>query len=667
MKKSIHNFSLTVIIALIIMLIGSSVFAQSPEAFKYQAIARDAGGNVLANQSVSLKISILKTSDTGTPVYVETHTVTTNSFGLINLNIGTGTIVSGNFSGIDWANDKYYLKVEMDPVGGTSYQAMGTSQLLSVPYALYAKSTGNITETDPIFTNSVAHGIIGADTASWNATWKIGGNTGTIEGTNFIGTTDNKYFSIRTNNTEKVRITTKGQIETYNTGQSIFIGEGAGAYDDLSNNQNVFIGYKAGYANTSGNYNTANGYQALSSNTTGNNNTANGFKSLYSNTTGYNNTANGNFALSSNTTGNNNTANGDEALYSNTTGNYNTANGWGALYSNTTSNNNTASGWGALFSNTTGNYNTANGTSALYFNTTGYGNTANGDEALYSNTTGYYNTANGYYALYSNTNGYYNTANGFAALYYNTTGYYNTANGSQALYYNTTGTNNVALGPYAGLGASNINFNNCTFIGASSYPTVARTNVTMLGYGITNAQCTGDNQVLLGNTSITQIRAQVSSITTYSDARMKFNIKDDVKGLDFIMKLKPVTYNEDPTVLHKIWGTPDSLLKNLDHSQIKQQRFIGFLAQDVEQAAKESGFAFPGIDVPSNDKEVYSLRYVDFIMPMVKAIQEQQGIIEELKIENEKLKNANSEQQKEIEKLKTDLQDLKELIINNQK
>jgi FtsZ-binding cell division protein ZapB len=633
MKKSIHNFSLTVIIALIIMLIGSSVFAQSPEAFKYQAIARDAGGNVLANQSVSLKISILKTSDTGTPVYVETHTVTTNSFGLINLNIGTGTIVSGNFSGIDWANDKYYLKVEMDPTGGTSYQAMGTSQLLSVPYALYAKSTGNITETDPIFTNSVAHGIIGADTASWNATWKIGGNTGTIEGTNFIGTTDNKYFSIRTNNTEKVRITTKGQIETYNTGQSIFIGEGAGAYDDLSNNQNVFIGYKAGYANTSGNYNTANGYQALSSNTTGNNNTANGFKSLYSNTTGYNNTANGNFALSSNTTGNNNTANGDEALYSNTTGNYNTANGWGALYSNTTSNNNTASGWGALFSNTTGNNNTANGTSALYFN-----------------TTGYYNTANGYYALN-----------------FNTTGYGNTAYGSIALYYNVTGNNNVALGRYAGLGSSNIDFNNCTFIGANSYPTVARTNVTMLGYGIANGQCTGDNQVLLGNTSITQIRAQVSSITTYSDARMKFNIKDDVKGLDFIMKLKPVTYNEDPTILHKIWGTPDSLLKNIDHSQIKQQRFIGFLAQDVEKAAKESGFAFPGIDVPSNDKEVYSLRYVDFIMPMVKAIQEQQGMIDELKIENENLKNANSEQQKEIEKLKSDLQDLKELIINNQK
>ncbi len=576
MKKGINNLSVAVIIALIIMLIGSSVFAQSPEAFKYQAIARDAGGNILSNHNVSLKISILKTNDTGTSVYIETHTVTTNSFGLINLNIGTGTIVSGDFSSIDWANDKYYLKVEMDPAGGTSYQAMGTSQLLSVPYALNAKSS----ETT-------------------NDGWKMTGNTGTIEGTNFIGTTDNKYFSIRTNNTEKVRITTKGQIETYNTGQSIFIGEGAGENDVLSNNKNVFIGYKTGYANTTGNNNTATGYQAL-----------------YSNTSGYYNTANGYQTLSFNTTGSNNTANGLKSLYS----------------------------------NTTGSNNTANGSSALSFNTTGYSNTANGSGALYSNTSGYYNNANGY-----------------AALYYNTTGYFNTANGSQALFYNTTGNNNVALGRNAGLGASNIDFNNCTFIGANSYPTQARTNVTMLGYGIYDGQCTGDNQVLLGNTAVTQIRAQVSSITTYSDARMKFNVKDDVKGLDFIMKLKPVTYNEDPTILHKIWGTPDSLLKNIDHSQIKQQRFIGFLAQDVEKAAKESGFAFPGIDVPSNDKEVYSLRYVDFIMPMVKAIQEQQGMIDELKIENENLKNANSEQQKEIEKLKSDLQDLKELIINNQK
>ena len=108
----------------------------------------------------------------------------------------------------------------------------------------------------------------------------------------------------------------------------------------------------------------------------------------------------------------------------------------------------------------------------------------------------------------------------------------------------------------------------------------------------------------------------------------------------------------------KIWGTPDSLLKNIDHSQIKQQRFIGFLAQDVEQAAKESGFDFPGIDVPKNDKEVYSLRYVDFLMPMVKAIQEQQTTIENLQTINDNQQSTIDNQQKEIESLKSELQKL---------
>jgi len=211
----------------------------------------------------------------------------------------------------------------------------------------------------------------------------------------------------------------------------------------------------------------------------------------------------------------------------------------------------------------------------------------------------------------------------------------------QVLANNVTGANNTALGFNAGVGVSGVDFNNCTFIGASSFLSVARTNVTMLGYGITNAECTGNNQILLGNTAISQIRAQVTGITAYSDSRFKMNIKDDVKGLDFIMKLKPVTYNEDPTILHDIWGTPDFLVKKINHIEIQKQRFIGFLAQDVEKAAIESNFNFPGIDVPKNDQEVYSLRYVDFIMPMVKAMQEQQKQIEELKKQITELQSQN--------------------------
>jgi hypothetical protein len=113
-----------------------SLMAQVPQAFKYQAVARDINGDLLTNQTVSFLISILQGSASGTAVYVETHTSMTNDYGLVNLEIGNGTVVSGSFSAIDWGGDSHYLKVEMDPAGGTLYQAMGTSQLLSVPYAL---------------------------------------------------------------------------------------------------------------------------------------------------------------------------------------------------------------------------------------------------------------------------------------------------------------------------------------------------------------------------------------------------------------------------------------------------------------------------------------------------------------------------------------------------
>ena len=88
-----------------------------------------------------MKISILPGSSTGTPVYVETHTATTNANGLVNLEIGDGAIVSGNFTGIDWSSGLYFIKTDTDPTGGTNYTVTGTSQLLSVPYALYANSS----------------------------------------------------------------------------------------------------------------------------------------------------------------------------------------------------------------------------------------------------------------------------------------------------------------------------------------------------------------------------------------------------------------------------------------------------------------------------------------------------------------------------------------------
>lgn len=115
-------------------------FAQAPEKMSYQAIIRDAGNAIVPSATIGMQISILKETASGTAVYVETQTPTTNVNGLISIKIGEGSVVSGTFSAIDWSNDDYYIKTETDPAGGTNYTITGTSQLLSVPYALHAKN-----------------------------------------------------------------------------------------------------------------------------------------------------------------------------------------------------------------------------------------------------------------------------------------------------------------------------------------------------------------------------------------------------------------------------------------------------------------------------------------------------------------------------------------------
>ena len=122
--------------------ISLSSFGQAPEGFKYQAVVRDAGNTILNNQAVGMQIEILQGGISGTPVYTESFTPTTNTYGLVNLEIGTGT-TSDDFTIIDWANDTYFIRTSIDVTGGSSYSVMGTSQLMSVPYALYAKTSGN--------------------------------------------------------------------------------------------------------------------------------------------------------------------------------------------------------------------------------------------------------------------------------------------------------------------------------------------------------------------------------------------------------------------------------------------------------------------------------------------------------------------------------------------
>jgi uncharacterized protein (TIGR02145 family) len=115
-----------------------SSFGQAPEGFKYQAVVRDAGNTILNNQAVGLRMTIQQGSIGGTTVYAETFAPTTNAHGLVNLEIGNGTVVSGTFANIDWSAGPYFMETAVDVTGGTNYSVMGTSQLMSVPYALYS-------------------------------------------------------------------------------------------------------------------------------------------------------------------------------------------------------------------------------------------------------------------------------------------------------------------------------------------------------------------------------------------------------------------------------------------------------------------------------------------------------------------------------------------------
>jgi trimeric autotransporter adhesin len=472
-------------------------------------------------------------------------------------------------------------------------------------------------------------------------TWLLGGNSGTNSTTNFMGTTDNTPLKFRIKNISAgiIDSTSFNTAIGFRTLDAIAIGinntaMGYGALKGntlgnantangssaLTNNttgtQNTAIGYKSLTKNTTGNNNIAIGFEALTENIAGEANTATGVTALASNTTGNYNTANGTGTLTYNTTGNYNTANGYIALSSNTTGDYNTANGYNALSSNTIGTDNTANGSYALYSNTIGTDNTANGSYALYSNTTGNYNAANGSSALYSNTIGSDNTANGFFSLSSNTTGHDNTANGRSALYSNTNGHYNTAIGSRALYNNFDGDNNIAIGDYSGTTAS---FNNTVSIGND---------------GFLNAY---HNQVFLGNLSSGWIGGHVGW-SIYSDGRMKKNIKEDVRGLEFIKRLRPVTYNRDIDLATTLTGNKQvaDYPQKYDAEKIKTS---GFIAQEVEQAAIASGYDFDGVQKPKDEKSLYSVCYASFVVPLVKAVQEQQQIIDKQQTQIDELKN----------------------------
>ncbi len=228
----------TIIIAAV--LLTSAAYSQAPAKMSYQSVVRNSAGTLLANSNVGIKISILQGSVSGTPVYVETHTKTSNANGLVSLEIGDGTFVSGSFPSINWAFGPYFIKTETDPTGGINYTISGTSQLLSVPYALYAETSGSSGSGQ---WNTDANGI------NYNA-----GNVGIGTGSNYA----NKLFVMGETNGVGSNVATFTSNDTWhsavalknNNTQYTFIVGGPFDNELLANNFGIYNGPSAKWALT---------------------------------------------------------------------------------------------------------------------------------------------------------------------------------------------------------------------------------------------------------------------------------------------------------------------------------------------------------------------------------------------------------------------------------
>lgn len=225
------------------------------------------------------------------------------------------------------------------------------------------------------------------------------------------------------------------------------------------------------------------------------------------------------------------------------------------------------------------------------------------------------NTSMGVSSMYTNTSGYYNTSIGYNSLYSNNSGDYNVAVGYEALKANT-GNQNVAIGYQAAL--TNSNFNNSISVGYK-------------------ASAPGSNSAVIGNTAITQIGGY-APWSNLSDKRFKNNIQKNVAGIDFIMKLRPVTYQMNVSKLNQFLGIKEDTSNLKSIRQKESIRYSGFIAQEVEQAALDVNYDFSGVTKPLNKKGHYSLAYAEFVVPLVKAMQEQMEEIEQNDLAIDQLK-----------------------------
>ncbi len=584
-----------------------------------------------------------------------------------------------------------------------------TNKGLLIPRISLISTTDVTTITSPVLsllvfnTNTAITGGSGAGFYAWSGTaWiKIALTTDITSGWGVSGNTLTNSDFIGSNNQQPIRFKLNGNNAGFIGKRKIYIGEGAGLSENSNyggNNASIGIGSAALGSSTAtdlnnigigdsalhvlhddlsdANRNIALGHLAMSGKVSGNDNVGIGYASQKYTGSQYNTGGNisiGSYSMENVSSGGNNVAIGTSTLRGvfsappHPSLSQNVAIGLQAMRDATGGSNCIGIGFFSLKTNS-GDDNIGIGLFSLYNNNNGFGNTSIGTKSMQQNINGNNNSALGDSALINNNNGDKNLALGFQAGQNNTNGSNNCFIGASAGAGNTTGDRNIIIGRQTytqtpssigniiigsnaadtfDLGSNNTLIGAFTDVNANGY-----TQSTGLGY---NAYVTASNQVKIGATTTTSIGG-FQNWTNFSDGRFKQNVKPNVPGLDFILKLKPVTYNLDIEGIDKMLGKfaneEDDIKQNLANvQQAKSIIYTGFVAQEVQTAAQKLGFQFSGVDAPKNDKDFYGLRYAEFVVPLVKAVQEQQQKIEKVENENASLKNKLAEMMQRIEAL----------------
>ena len=613
-------------------MLSGVVCAQAPQALNYQTVCRDNLGDVLANQSVSFRIGIHEGSATGPVVFRETHALSTNGNGLASFAIGQGSLVSGSFAAISWGTSTHYIEVEFDPAGGGSYTSMGTAQLLSVPYALYAENSGNTPPTVWSVNGTDTYrntGNVGLGTSSPAASFEINANSSLSDPHILLHENGNDYARINfDNNNGSNYWTIAAYIASNNKNDRLNFWNGTGG-DLMSLTGDGELGLGVGISPKTDLHVGAGKRVLFGTDTLGNGDKLMWLPDLHA------------FRVGTVSTGASSTYWDRDSigLYSFASGLNTRAQGYGAtaMGRDTEATNSYAFATG-YFTNADGQYSTAMGfnTDAFALGSTALGYSTDAEEN-YSFAAGYFAEAQ---AIYSVAIGNAVQAQSYGSM---AVGRYNVGGGSATAWNANDPIFEIGIGTGSSTKANAMTVlkNGNVGIGTTNPLDALQVNGRIRFASIeyfedggsneiaTNADIrpTTDNVYDLGNATFRwdDVYATNGTINT-SDRRDKTNIQDISYGLSDLMKLRPVSYQwkKDPQNATKLGLVAQELLEVVPEV-VKTHDW------EVGEGSDE------GRLIELDRLGVY---YSDLIPVLIKSIQEQQVQIDQLNAEVDQLKGA---------------------------